>query len=42
MEDPDIVLDLRALNTGQKTQYNVFWDESRKFLEEVIGTPVDD
>ena len=42
MEDPDIVLDLRALTMGQKNQYDVFWDESRTFVEEVIGTPVDD
>ena len=41
MEDPDIVLDLRAWNTGQKSQYDVYWDECRKFLQE-IGTPVDD
>ena len=26
MEDPDVVLDLRALNSGQKTKYNKFWD----------------
>ena len=38
MEDPDVVLDLRASNTGH---YDIFWDECKKFLEEV-GTPVDD
>ena len=42
MEDRDIVLDLRALNTGQKSQYDVFWDECGKFLQEEIGTPVYD
>ena len=41
MEDPDVVLDLRALHTGHKSQYDVFWGECQKFLEEV-GTPVDD
>ena len=42
MEDPDVVLDLRSLQTGHKSQYDVFWDECRKFLEEEVGTPVDD
>ena len=42
MEDPDVVLDLRSLQTGHKTQYDVFWDECQKFLEEEVGTPVDD
>ena len=40
MEDPD-VLDLRALHTGHKSQYDVIWGECQMFLEEV-GTPVDD
>lgn len=42
MEDLDVVLDLRSLNTGHKSQYDVFWDECKKFLEEKVGTPVDD
>ena len=42
MEDPDVVLDLRALHTGHKSQYDVFWGECQKFLEEEVGTPVDD
>ena len=42
MEDPDVVLDLRALNTGHKSQYDVFLEECKKFLEEEVGTPVDD
>ena len=42
MEDPDFVLDLRALHTGHKSQYDVFWGECQKFLEEEVGTPVDD
>ena len=40
MEDADIMLDLRHLNTGRKSQYDVFW--SKKFLEESVGTAVDD
>lgn len=37
MEDPDVVLDLRALNSGQKTKYDTFWDEVQKFLREDVG-----
>ena len=42
LEDPEVVLDLRALNTECKSQYDVFWYECKKFLEESVGTPVDD
>ena len=37
MEDPDVILDLRALNGGQKTKYNTFWDEVQKFPQEGVG-----
>ena len=42
MEDADIVVDLRHLNSGRKKRYNVFWGECKKFLDEGIGSPVDD
>ena len=42
MEDPPIVMDLRHLNVGTKAQYDGFWDECSKFLEESVGTAVDD
>ena len=42
MEDADIVLDLRHLNSGRSSQYDVFWDQCKKFLDEVVGLPVDD
>ena len=29
MEDADIVLDLSHLNTGRKSQYDVFWSECK-------------
>ena len=32
MEDPDIVLDLRHLNSGRKSQYDAFWDECSTFF----------
>lgn len=30
MEDADIVLDLRHLNSGRRSQYDVFWAECKK------------
>ena len=42
IEDFEIVADLRHLNSGNKTKYDVFWDECGKFLEQNIGTAVDD
>ena len=42
MEDADIVVDLRHLNSGRKTRYDVFWGECKKFIDEGIGSPVDD
>ena len=42
MEDPAIVMDLRHLNTGRRAQYDIFWEECAKFLQEVVGTAVDD
>lgn len=32
-----MILDLRALNSGQKTKYDTFWDEVQKFLQEDVG-----
>ena len=26
-EDPDVIIDLRHLNSGRKGQYDVFWQE---------------
>ena len=37
-----LMRDLRHLNSGTKTWYDVFWSECKKFLDEVIGSPVDD
>ena len=42
MEDADIVPDLRHLNSGKRSQYDVFRSECQKFLEEDIGSAVDD
>ena len=42
MEDPDIIWDLRQLNSGRRSQYDDFWDECEKFLQEDVGTAADD
>jgi len=42
MEDPEIIIDLRELNTGQHTKYDIFWEECQKFLQEDIGLAVDE
>ena len=42
MENPDILLDMRALNTNNRNQYDVYLYECQKYLEEIVGTPVAD
>ena len=42
MKDPDTVTDLRHVNSGSKAKYDVFWEECNKFLEQQVGTVVDD
>ena len=42
MEDPDIVIDLREHNTGRAAQFDTFWDECGKYLNEEIGVAVDE
>ena len=37
MEDPEIVTDLRHLNSGMKAKYDVFWDECSKLLEQKLA-----
>ena len=37
MEDPDIVSDLRSLNGKHDSKYNVFWEESQRFLNEDLA-----
>ena len=41
-EDPKIIDDLRHLNRGHSQKYEVFWTESKKYLEDVVQTAVDD
>ena len=34
MEDPDILFDLRALNSNQSDKYSVFWKKCESYLQE--------
>ena len=42
MEDPNIIINLRHLNSGAEAKYDPFWNECSKFLEESVGTTVND
>lgn len=42
MEDADVVVDLRHLNTGHKSTYGTFWHKCAKFIQESVGQAVDD
>ena len=43
LEEPDLLYDLRDANPGnQLHRFEVFWQEAKQFLEEDIGTAVDD
>ena len=43
LEEPDLIYDLRDANPGnQSNRYSVFWSTAKTFLEEDIGTAVDD
>ena len=42
MEDPDVIVDLCHHNHGTASKYDIFWDECAKFLNEDIGTAVND
>ena len=42
MEDPDVNVDLRHLNSGRKSLYDPFWLACSKFIQENIGQAVDD
>ena len=42
MEDPDVIIDLRAHNKGQPSHYNVFWDACCTYVENIVGVAVDE
>ena len=37
-----MIVDLRHVNSGRKSTYDVFWEESSKFIRDGIGQAVDD
>lgn len=42
-DDPMVIIDLREVkHPERRTKYDVFWNEAEKFLNEDIGTAVDD
>ena len=42
MEDPSVLPDLRALNSGQAAKFNSFWEQCARFLNEDVGAAMDD
>ena len=42
MEDIEAIVNLRHLNSGRKCNYEVFWQECSKVIQENIGLAVDD
>ena len=42
LEDPDLMYDLQELYAGRHTKFDLFWAKAKEFLEEDIGTAVDD
>ena len=42
MEDPDIVADLRTLNSSTSEQFVRFWSECEAVLIVVVGVAIDD
>ena len=43
LEEPDLIYDLRAQNSGRPSdRFQIFWQKAKDFLEEDVGTAVDD
>ena len=42
LEEPSLVYDLRDHFNGKQSKFDVFWQKSKEYLEEDIGTAVDD
>ena len=44
LEEPDLVFDLREiiLYSGNGSKFDLFWAKAKEFLEEDVGTAVDD
>jgi len=43
LEEPDLIYELRAENSGRPShRFEIFWQKAKEFLEEDVGTAVDD
>ena len=42
LEEPELVFDLRNLYSGRASMFDMFWAKAKEFLEEDVGTAVDD
>ena len=42
LEEPDLTYNLRQLYSGRASLYDTFWEKAKQFLEEDVGTAVDD
>ena len=41
-EEPDLIYDLCETYAGKGSRFDVFWSKAKEFLEEDVGTAVDD
>ena len=41
-EEPGLVYDLRHHYSGRQSKFELFWQKAKEFLEEDVGTAVDD
>lgn len=41
-QDPDILQDLREVNKGQPSKYDIFFEKTKEYIESVVETAVDD
>ena len=42
IEEPNLVYDLHELYAGGSSKFDLFWSKAKEFLEEDVGTAVDD
>ena len=42
LEEPSLVYDLREHSSGRQSKFDVFWQTGKEYLEEDIGTAMDD
>ena len=42
LEEPDLVYDLRDHFGGRQSRFELFWQKAKEYIEEDVGTAVDD